>query len=193
MFEVKLKRSSDEIDKQQIDYSESDRRRLTKDAMECLESALADQDLDTPVEFEATLTTAFDRVTMVARDGSGRLTCDFGVCLIGRAGDSVQMQRELILLETKSEDGHSPADRELERMSVPTISLSKYRVGMSLVDRGERSGPQPALWHRSDPQADCVIESRPASLRAAIGAGGGRRHILFVVKASTSYRPWIGS
>jgi hypothetical protein len=30
-------------------------------------------------------------------------------------------------------------------------------------------------------------------LRAAIGASGGWRHILLVVKASTSYRPWIGS
>lgn len=53
------------------------------------------------------------------------------------------MLRDLILVETKSEDGHGPADRELERMSVPTSSLRKYRVGMSLVGSAQRFGSQP--------------------------------------------------
>jgi VTC domain len=143
VFEVKLKRSADETDKRQIGYSEEDRRRLTEDALECLQSALADQGLDTPDELEATLTTAFDRVTLAARERSERLTCDLGVRLVGPNGSSVRMHRDLILVETKSEEGQSPADRELERMSVPTISVSKYRVGMSLVGGAQRFGPQP--------------------------------------------------
>lgn len=143
VFEVKLKRSADETDKRQIDYPREERRRLTGDAMECLNSALTDQGLTPPEELEATLTTEFDRVTLGARDGSERLTCDFGVCLVGRDGNSVQMHRDLILVETKSEEGRSPADVELERLSVPTISLSKYRVGMSLVGDARRFGPQP--------------------------------------------------
>jgi hypothetical protein len=53
------------------------------------------------------------------------------------------MQRDLILVETKSENGQSASDCELERMSVATVSLSKYRVGMSLVGEGQRFGPQP--------------------------------------------------
>lgn len=53
------------------------------------------------------------------------------------------MDGDLILIETKSEDGQSPADRELERMSVSTVSLSKYRVGMSLVGSARQFGPQP--------------------------------------------------
>jgi hypothetical protein len=143
VFEVKLKRSPDETDKRQIDYAERDRRRLTEAAMECLESALADQGLESPEELESTLTTAFDRVTLAACEGSERLTCDFGVRLVGRDGRSVQMHEDLILIETKSEDGESPADRELEQMAVQTISLSKYRVGISLVGGAERFGPQP--------------------------------------------------
>lgn len=143
VFEVKLKRSPDETDKRQIDYPEQDRRRLTKDAIECLESALADQGLEIPEELDATLTTEFERVTMAAREGSERITCDFGVRLVGRDGDSAHMRRGLILVETKSEDGNSPADRELERMGVQTISLSKYRVGISRVGGGQRFGSQP--------------------------------------------------
>lgn len=143
VFEVKLKRSADETDKRQIEYPEKDRRRLTEHALECLQSALADQGLESPEDLDATLTTAFDRVTLAARDGSERLTCDFGVRLRGRDGDSVRMHRDLVLVETKSEDGQSPSDRELARMSVSTISLSKYRVGMSLVGGAQRFGPQP--------------------------------------------------
>jgi hypothetical protein len=143
VFEVKLKRSPDETDKRQIDYSEGDRRRLTNDAMQCLESALADLGLQTPEELESTLTTSFDRVTLAACEGSERLTCDFGVRLVGRDGGSVQMHEDLILIETKSEDGQSPADGELGQMGVKTISLSKYRVGIGLVGEAQRFGPQP--------------------------------------------------
>lgn len=121
-FEVKLKRSADETDKRQIDYPEADRRRLTEDAMDCLRSALAGQGLETPADLAATLTTEFDRVTLAARERSERLTCDFGVRLVCRNGHEVQMHRDLILVETKSEDGQSPADRELERLSVSTRS-----------------------------------------------------------------------
>jgi hypothetical protein len=143
VFEVKLKRSADETDKRQIEYPEGDRQRLTEDALECLRTALADQGLEAPEDLDATLRTAFDRVTLAAREGSERLTCDFGVRLEGRSGDAVQIHSDLILVETKSENGQSPADRELEQMSVGSVSLSKYRVGMSLVGGAERFGPQP--------------------------------------------------
>jgi VTC domain len=143
VFEVKLKRSADETDERQIDYPEDDRWRLSEGAIECLKSALADAGLEAPGDLEATLTSEFDRVTLAARDGSERLTCDFGVRLVGPRSESVRMRRNLVLAETKSENGRAPADRELERMSVPTISLSKYRVGISLVGGGQRFGPQP--------------------------------------------------
>ena len=53
------------------------------------------------------------------------------------------MHEDRILIETKSEDGESPADHALEQMSAAPISLSKYRVGMSLVGGAERFGSQP--------------------------------------------------
>jgi hypothetical protein len=143
VFEVKLKRTEDETDKRQIDYPPEARRRLTEDAQECLRGALAGARLETPEDLRPALTTAFRRATLAAREGSERLTCDFGVRLIGLDGKTAQMRRDLVLVETKSETGDSPADRELSQMGVNAISLSKYRVGMSAVGGAQRFGPQP--------------------------------------------------
>lgn len=51
------------------------------------------------------------------------------------------MREGVILVETKS-NGDSPADRVLAELGVEPISLSKYRVGMSLVG-GADGGSQP--------------------------------------------------
>jgi hypothetical protein len=143
VFEVKLKRSEDETDKRQIEYSPADRRQLTAEARECMRSALGDAGLEAPEELRASLTTAFERVTIVARSGSERLTCDFGVRLIGAGDEAVKMRPDLVLVETKSESGDSPADRLLGSMRVQPIALSKFRVGMSAVGGAQRFGPQP--------------------------------------------------
>lgn len=108
VFEVKLKRSAEETDKRQIGYASEDSQRLTDDAMECLDSALADAGLETPEALEATLTTEFDRVTIAASKRSERLTCDFGVRLVGASNKSVQMRRDLILVETNPRTGTAP-------------------------------------------------------------------------------------
>lgn len=143
VFEVKLKRSEDETDKRQIDYAQEDRRRITDDAKDCLDSALGAVGLEPPGDLHWSLTTEFRRVTLTSRHGSERLTCDFGVRLIGAEGKSAAMHSGLVLVETKSEAGESPADQALERMQLRPISLSKYRVGMSLAGAAERFGDQP--------------------------------------------------
>lgn len=143
VFEVKLKLSEDETDKRQIEYSADDRRRVTDRAAECTRSALGKAGLEPPDDLSESLTSAFERVTLAARSGSERLTCDLGVRVVGPEGDTAQMRDRLVLVETKSEAGESPADRELARMGLDPISLSKYRVGMSLVGRAKRFGPQP--------------------------------------------------
>ena len=89
------------------------------------------------------MTTSFDRVTLSARTGSERMTCDLGVCLVGADGQITRMHEGLVLVETKSETGESPADRELAAMQISPISLSKYRVGRSLVGAARRFGEQP--------------------------------------------------
>jgi hypothetical protein len=147
VFEVKLKRAGNETDKRQLDYAENDRGRMTPEAMECVRSALADAGVGGPDDVCAalgpTLTTSFDRLTFASRHGSERLTCDLGVRLRAPDGAAAVMKEDHVLVETKSEDGESPADRELERIGIPSISLSKYRVGVGLVGGAQGSGPQP--------------------------------------------------
>jgi hypothetical protein len=143
VFEVKLKRASDETDKRQIDYAEEDRQRLTEEALRCVHSALADAGLQDAGDLSATLTTSFERATFAGRQGSERLTCDSGVTLTGPDGRPAAMRQDLVLVETKSEDGESPADRELRRMGIEPISVSKYRVGMSLAGAARGFGAQP--------------------------------------------------
>jgi hypothetical protein len=152
-FEVKIKRSGDETDKRQLGYAREDRRRLTADAFDCLRSSLKGVGLDPPDDLAAELTTRFDRVTFVAGDAPDRLTCDFGVRLIASDGRTAVMRDGLVLIETKSETGDSPADRALAEIGRGAISLSKYRVGLSAVGRAQRFGAQPGsdLFESSEP------------------------------------------
>jgi hypothetical protein len=143
MFEVKLKRAGDETDKRQIEYSSQDRERLTAAARRCLEEALRDAGLDPPAQLDPTLYSSFQRVTFAAHGGSERITSDLGVRLASPGGDRVEMRSGLVLVETKTEGGESPADRVLAELGCEPISLSKYRVGMSLVGPARDHGPQP--------------------------------------------------
>jgi hypothetical protein len=143
VFEVKLKRGDGETDKRQLDYDADDSERLTAAARECLDEALRDAGLEVPSELESGLRTSFRRVTLAATGGSERLTCDESVRLSSPDGRVVELQPDLVLVETKTENGDGPADRALARIGVQPISLSKYRVGMSLVADTPGYGPQP--------------------------------------------------
>jgi hypothetical protein len=143
VFEVKLKTAEDETDKRQIDHPAQDSDRLTDAARRCLEEALTGAGLDVPHELERHLHTSFHRITLSPRRGSDRLTCDIAVRLTSPEQRAVELDPGLVLVETKTEHGDSPADRELRRRGIEPISLSKYRVGMSLVGDAHTSEPQP--------------------------------------------------
>src|SRR5204862_8088581 len=112
-------------------------------ATDCVGEALDNVDLELHEPLAPRLRTSFRRATLAAREGAERLTCDIGVRLRAPDGDAVGLRDDLVLLEAKSEDGDSPADRLLADMGVDPVSLSKYRVGIALlggVDAGEQPG-----------------------------------------------------
>jgi VTC domain len=142
-FEVKLKRGDGETDKRQLDYCANDNERLTAPARKCVSDALGDAGIPLPDELNPRLRTTFTRITLAPRDGSERLTCDRDVRLAALEGRAVELRRDLVLVECKSETGDSPADRALVGAGAEPVSLSKYRVGMSRVSPTPPSGPQP--------------------------------------------------
>jgi hypothetical protein len=141
VFEVKIKKPDDEMDKRQIEHPANWRRRLTERAGRFLRRSLADTDISPPQELEASLNTSFRRVTLAARRGEDRITCDLGVEL-SRGRRRARMKRGLALVETKSAAGDSPADRLLAELGVEPVSLSKYRAGIGLLVGSDQ--PEPA-------------------------------------------------
>jgi hypothetical protein len=138
VFEVKLKREDGETDKRQTEHPADDADRFTDSARQCLEEALSDAGLEAPERMDPTLLTRFERITLAAREGSERLTCDLTVRLTNPDGDAAGLRDGVVVVETKSERGESPADQVLAELGLEPISLSKYRVGMSLVGGADR-------------------------------------------------------
>ena len=132
VFEVKLKREDGETDKRQMDYSAQQRDRLTPDAAAFLDHAVRECGIALRGDMSASLTTTFRRVTFAHRHGAARVTCDFDVTL-SRCGSAVRLRQDLVVVETKTEDGDSPADRILARMGIDEVPFSKYRTGIALL------------------------------------------------------------
>ena len=86
------------------------------------------------------LRTRFERATLAHREGSARVTIDFGVTLDQPGGDSVTIRDGLVLVESKSEDGEAPADRALRELGAREVSLSKYRTGIDAIVRRDATG-----------------------------------------------------
>jgi VTC domain-containing protein len=143
VFEVKLKRTEGEMDKRQLEYRPDDRDRVTRAAAGCVDEALDDIGLELDEPLGASLRASFRRATLAAREGAERLTCDVDVRLSAPDGTAVGLQDDLVLLEAKSEDGDSPVDHVLADLGLSPVSLSKYRVGISLLGEvhvGEQPG-----------------------------------------------------
>lgn len=143
VFEVKLKRTDQETDKRQVDHPTDCHEQLTDTAARCLDEALSDAGLRAPAELAPTLHTSFRRITLAASDCAERLTCDFDVRLSSPQGKEVTLADSVVLLETKTDREEGRVNRALARMGVEEISLSKYRVGMSLVGSASPDDPQP--------------------------------------------------
>jgi hypothetical protein len=134
-FEVKVKRRDGETDKRQTAADG-----LTPAAVKLLGRTLDDAGIDPPGELLPILRTSFERVTLAPREGGARVTIDLDVTLERVGGEAVRLRDDLALVETKSEDGESPADRVLAELGAPSISISKYRTGIDALLRRDETG-----------------------------------------------------
>ena len=83
------------------------------------------------------------RQTLFGREIANPVGLAAGFDKNAEAVRALREQGVTVLVETKTEGGESPADRALAELGCEPISLSKYRVGMSLVGPARDHGPQP--------------------------------------------------
>ncbi|HEV2753465.1 MAG TPA: polyphosphate polymerase domain-containing protein [Solirubrobacteraceae bacterium] len=144
-FEVKVKLAGGGTAKQRHDHDPARREELTDAAQAFLDEQLRRRaDRSAPEALRPALTTSFERMTLAARDTPARLTCDARLRLARPGGRAAALAEGHRLLETKSPDGDSPADRALARAGVEAISLSKYRLGVGIL-HAEADDPDPPL------------------------------------------------
>jgi VTC domain-containing protein len=135
--EVKVKRCDGDTAKRQMEYEPELRTELTPEAREFVVRAVGEAGADPPDELVRSLTTQFSRFTIVAADRPERTTVDVDVRLTAAAGSRARLAGELALVETKTCDGSGRVDSLLEAAGIEEVSLSKYRIGIALLERPE--------------------------------------------------------
>jgi hypothetical protein len=131
------------MDKRQSEHPADRNGQLTEAAARCLGEALSDAGLRAPDDLAPSLQTSFRRITLGASQSAERLTCDLDVRLSSPDGRTAALAGSVVLVETKTDHRDGRANRALARMGVSEISLSKYRVGMSLVGNASTDDAQP--------------------------------------------------
>lgn len=76
--------------------------------------------------------TLYHRATLVAKDFSERITCDFNLDFEGPDDAEARLRQRFVLIEIKTAKGRGPSDRKLWRRGVRPLGGSKYCIGLSL-------------------------------------------------------------
>ena len=148
VFEVKVKTADGTMDKRHVSRSPSEHGKLDSETRSFLDEVLGDSGFDAVADrVEPTLTTRFERQTFAAREGAERVTCDRHVEMLRPGGSVARFDAGHILIESKSEGGTGDWDEALAREGVEPVSLSKYRVGQSLLGADDPEEPLPP-WAR---------------------------------------------
>jgi hypothetical protein len=80
------------------------------------------------------LTTTYHRSTLVDPARGNRVTCDVNLQFENHAGQRYGPLEGVVVLESKTVGSDSPIDYALRRLGSRPVSLSKYCVGMAVLD-----------------------------------------------------------
>jgi hypothetical protein len=132
MFEVKLKGVRDETVKMRVPYDFGHREELTYEGRAFLERVIAEAyEIKVP-SLVPTLRTGYNRATLVDLERRARLTID--VDLTWSNDRTHRRADHLALIETKSLSGPGPVDALLRSLGVRPERMSKYCLGVALLD-----------------------------------------------------------
>ncbi|MFE6388412.1 polyphosphate polymerase domain-containing protein [Nocardiopsis dassonvillei] len=163
MFEIKLKGARGITDKTRIAYT-GPPDRMTPQARRFLDDTLLSYGIEAPDVLAASAVTDYRRTTVVAFSGEERVTVDTG--LVGyRAGWSVRMRPDAVLLEIKTRGGLTATERRLHEHGVREARFTKYGATVAALEPGLRGN----RWHRA--MGACLDHPAPCTLeRARVGA-----------------------
>lgn len=142
VFEVKVKAGDGKMLKRHLERDPDQHGQMDDEAARFVDETLEEWGLD-PVSsrLEPSLVTRFDRTTFAARDGAERVTCDRHVAMEEPGGRAVRLQADHLLIETKTEGGEGPWNAAFSGEGLAPVSLSKYRVGQSLLGAEDTEDP----------------------------------------------------
>jgi hypothetical protein len=153
MFEVKLKGRRSETVKFRLPHDFRQRDRLTHQSSDFLERVVGDvYGLDVPV-LRPVLTTTYRRATLVDVEHRTRATVD--VHLGWSDSRTVHRADHVAVIESKSMSGPGVADAVLAEMGVRPVRMSKYCLGVALLNPDVAANPWSRLlrtqfgWRRS--------------------------------------------
>lgn len=133
VLELKHVGGRGETVKERYPYRLAARHRLDETASGLVRDHLGDIGAADPLR--AVLTTAYDRATLVDRVRGSRMTCDVNLRFDGDARRFGPLD-DFVLVESKTVGADSPVDRVLRGLGARPVSLSKYCVGMAVLDPG---------------------------------------------------------
>ena len=142
MFEVKLKGRRDQSVKERLRYDFQRREELTCEGRAFLDTVIARAYGSTVPALQPALTTTYRRATLVDLERRSRLTIDVNLRWSDRW--SSHQTDDLALIESKSLSGPGPADALLASMGVRPVRMSKYCLGVALLNPWIAANP----WHR---------------------------------------------
>jgi hypothetical protein len=90
------------------------------------------------------VTTTYQRTTLVDLAEGTRLTCDVDLTFHG-AGRVAHGPSSYVLVESKSPEVGSGADRALRGLGLRPLRISKFCIAVALLHPGIRANP----WHRT--------------------------------------------
>lgn len=131
MLEVKTEGGRDETVKDRYPHRREDRYHLGPHAREVVSERLDDAAIADRLELS--LISRYQRATLVDPTAGTRMTCDVGMTF-SDSHRSAQGPVHQVLIESKTTGAAAPVDRLLWRMGHRPISLSKYCVGLALLN-----------------------------------------------------------
>jgi hypothetical protein len=147
MFEVKLATPDGGTVKRRAGHPFGARDRMTAAAGRHLAAALREAGRAVPAALAPASLITYRRSTFVLRDGSARITCDRDMT-VREGGRRATGLAGHILVEVKSAEPAGPVDRALEALGMAPASVSKYCVGVALMDPAMPCDPWEAVLER---------------------------------------------